>query len=58
MEEYKAHSILVGRKINVIRGERTVGAVATGIDDYARLLVRYEDGTEEAISAGEVSIRF
>ena len=58
MEEYKAHSILVGRKINVIRGERTVGAVAMGIDDYARLLVRYEDGTEEAISAGEVSIRF
>ena len=57
MEEYKARSVLIGREINVIRGERTVGDVAVGIDDYARLLVRYKDGSEEYISAGEVSIR-
>ena len=58
MEEYKRRSILIGRAINVIRSDGSVKATATGIDDSARLLVRYEDGSDGIISAGEVSIRF
>jgi hypothetical protein len=27
------------------------------VDDGCRLIVRYEDGTEEALSSGEVSVR-
>ena len=57
MAEYKRRSILIGRDINVIRSDGAVKATATGIDDLARLLVRYEDGSEGVVSAGEVSIR-
>lgn len=57
MAEYKRRSILVGRAVNIIRSNGIVKATATGIDDSARLLVRYEDGSEGVVSAGEVSIR-
>lgn len=32
-------------------------ALALGVDDKCRLLVRYEDGSEEALNSGEISIR-
>ena len=35
----------------------TLIATAFGIDDECRLLVRYEDGSAEALSSGEVSVR-
>ena len=56
-EEYKARSFLIGRPVNVIRGGGTRPATAYGIDDECRLLVRYEDGSSEALSSGEVSVR-
>ena len=56
-EEYKARSFLIGRPVNVIRGGGTRPATAYGIDDECRLLVRYEDGSAEALSSGEVSVR-
>ena len=56
-EEYKARSFLIGRPVNVIRSDGIRPATACGIDDECRLLVRYEDGTSEALSSGEVSVR-
>jgi biotin-(acetyl-CoA carboxylase) ligase len=33
-------------------------ATAMDIDEHFRLIVRYEDGTEEHLDGGEVSIRW
>ena len=57
LEEYRRRSIVTGKTVDVIRGEAQRRAQALSIDDDLRLVVRYEDGTEEAVSTGEVSIR-
>lgn len=57
LEEYRRRSIVTGKTVDVIRGDSVRRAQALAIDHQLRLLVRYEDGTEEAVSTGEVSIR-
>ena len=57
MESYKQHQILLNKKIFVITSESSKNARVKGVDDEARLLVEYEDGKEEALFTGEVSIR-
>ena len=57
LEEYRRRSVVVGRDIEVISPSGSKPARALGIDSRCRLLVRYEDGGEEALLAGEVSIR-
>ena len=58
LDEYKERCITNGRRILVILGKTRRNAKALGIDDECRLLVRYEDdGTCEALSGGEISIR-
>ncbi len=56
-EEYKRRNFIPGKRINAIRGGVSVPAFAIGIDDECRLIVRYDDGREDVISSGEVSIR-
>lgn len=55
--EYKARSFLIGQPVNVIRSGAIRPATALDIDGECRLLVRYEDGSTEALSSGEVSVR-
>ena len=57
LPEYRARSLLLGEKISVLKPGRTIPAIALQIDDECRLVVRYEDGTVEALSSGEVSVR-
>ena len=58
INEYKERCITNGRRILVIIGRTKRNALALGIDDECRLLVRYEDDcTCEALSGGEISIR-
>ena len=57
MESYKKHQILLNKKIFVITSESSKKARVKGVDDEARLLVEYEDGKEEALFTGEVSVR-
>lgn len=54
---YRRCSFLPGRQITVERGEERRAAVAVEIDDAFRLVVRYPDGTTEALDSGEVSVR-
>ncbi len=58
---YRKKSNLIGKHILVnsfVPGDKRAGsrAYVTGIDDECRLLVKYEDGSEEALSSGEVSV--
>lgn len=57
MKKYKSKSFVLGKKINVIKGDKKTPATAIDIDDEARLLVEYENGERENLFSGEVSIK-
>lgn len=57
IDEYRARSCVVGRRINVIKACSVRAAQALDIDNECRLIVRYDDGTTEALYSGEISIR-
>lgn len=54
---YKSLCTTPGRRVAVIKGQNRRQAVALRLDDALRLVVRYDDGTEEALAFGEVSVR-
>ena len=56
-EQYCSRCLNIGRKIKLVRGQTETEAYAEGVDEDFRLLVRYPDGTHEAVGAGEVSVR-
>ena len=57
LDEYKKRQLLINKDMIVIKGDKRRAARALGIDERARLCVRYEDGTTEALISGEVSIK-
>lgn len=57
MKKYKSKSFILGKKINVIKGDKKIPATAIDIDDEARLLVEYETCERESLFSGEVSIK-
>ena len=61
VEDYKRRSFLIGKYVKIMqhsaRSRRGRDyAEVIGIDDECRLLVKYEDGTTEALMSGEVSV--
>ena len=56
LEIYRRRSVAVGREVTVLSGGHERRAFAFGVDDDCRLLVRYDDGTEQALSYGEIRI--
>ena len=57
IEEYKKRSYLPGKNITVLKRDSNRDAIAVKIGDDLRLLVRYENGVEEWLDSGEVSIK-
>ncbi len=57
LEQYRQACITLGKEVQVLRGEERRQGKALEIDSDFRLLVRYEQGEEEWLSAGEVSVR-
>ncbi len=58
VSEYKARSFLIGREVNVVKGDYEAPATVVDIDDDCRLVVRYSETLEtESLSAGEVKIK-
>ena len=57
IEEYRARSLLADRSVTVITPNGNRDALALGVDEACRLCVRYADGSEEALSSGDVSVR-
>ncbi len=55
--EYKKRCFILGKKINVITGKEIKPATALDLREDFALIVRYDDGSEEALKAGEVSTR-
>ena len=56
-EEYRRRSFVIGKRVNVLRSGTSTPAKALDVDDECRLIVEYDDGSREALSSGEVSVR-
>ena len=57
LARYREASMLPGTDVTVISGDVQRTAKALSIEDDYALRVRYDDGTEECLRGGEVSIR-
>ncbi len=57
LADYKERSMIIGKDIDVISGDKIRIAHAIEIDDDCRLVVQFEDGSVEILSSGEISIR-
>ena len=57
LESYRSRSVAVGKEVLILRRGEEIPAVALGIDDQCRLMVRYADGREDCLSTGEISLR-
>lgn len=58
LTEYRRRALYLGERVYVRRVDETPrAATATEIDGEFRLVVRYEDGTTEALDSGEVSVK-
>ena len=56
-ESYRSRLMWKGERINIIRVDKKTPAVMLDVDKDCRLKVRYDDGSEDYISTGEISIR-
>ena len=57
MDYYRAHSCVLGKKINCIKNGVATPAEAIAIDDSGALIVRLSDGSEQRLNTGEISVR-
>ena len=57
MEKYSSLLVNQGKEVMVLGAKEEYKAYAVGINNTGELIVRREDGTEEAVYAGEVSVR-
>jgi BirA family biotin operon repressor/biotin-[acetyl-CoA-carboxylase] ligase len=57
LEEYRRRSCVIGKEVEVFASGKTRPAIALAIDNNCRLLVRYDDGSKEYLSSGDISIR-
>lgn len=57
VEEYRRRSFVVGKKVMVIMGDNKREALVKGVDKDCCLIVKYDDGEEECLSYGEISIK-
>ncbi len=57
LEAYRKNCITVGQQVSLVRGDSVRHGTALDVDDAGALVVRYPDGTVEAVNSGEVSVR-
>lgn len=57
LNEYRSLSVIIGKEVDVLRGDTVRRAKVLGIDDDAALYVQYVDGTTDILRTGEVSTR-
>lgn len=57
LDEYRRRSMVTGKNVSVISPTLTRHGKAVAIDDDCRLVVRFDDGTTEHVSTGEISVR-
>ncbi len=57
LQAYRKDCMTIGQEISVHRGSSVRYGMALDVDSEGALVVRYTDGTVEAVNSGEVSVR-
>lgn len=57
LDEYRKSCAIIGKKIRIIKNSTEILGTALDIDDNFGLKVIFDDGKEEVITGGEVSVR-
>jgi len=57
MDDYRAHSVVVGRDVTILAQEGDIAARAIGIDDRAHLICETASGERRVLDSGEIRIR-
>ena len=57
MERYRKNCATLGKEVSILRGDTLRHGHALSVTDDGALMVRFPDGSEEAVNSGEVSIR-
>ena len=57
LAEYRRRCVNLGRTVRLLRPDGEEEAFAEAVDDTFALVVRRADGSREAVSSGEVSVR-
>ena len=57
LERYRADCLTLGRTVRLLRAGGEEEAFAEAVDDTFALVVRRANGSREAVSSGEVSVR-
>lgn len=57
LARYRQDCITLRQEISLVRGDEIRHGKALDVDENGALVVRYEDGTIEAVNSGEVSVR-
>lgn len=57
LEDYREHSLVIGREVAFSREGQTRRALAVAIDDAGGLVLRHADGSLETLRAGEISVQ-
>lgn len=57
LARYRAACVTLGHPVKIVRGSSERFAFAEDLAPDGALLVRYEDGSREAVTAGDVSVR-
>lgn len=57
LRQYRKDCVTLGQDVSILRGDNVFHAHALDVDENGALIVRYSDGTVEAVNSGEVSVR-
>ena len=57
VSSYRERSMVIGKDVVCILGDSKKNAKVLDIDDDCHLIVKYEDGTVESYSSGEISVK-
>ncbi len=57
IEEYRKRCFVIGKGINIIKGDTITSAEVLGVDDNCGLHVRFDDGNSSVVYTGEISVR-
>ncbi len=57
LEQYRRDCITIGQEISVVQGDFIRHGQAIDVDDQGALVVRFPDGSVQAVNSGEVSVR-
>ena len=57
MEEYRRHSVILGREITYTRNNRLYTGTARSVNEEGHLCIEKPDGSEDILQSGEISVR-